>query len=286
MPQSSHDDVLANWHKLIENLQVSSKEFYAAVQAGLSRRQVPALKTQVVVRNEGGVLSPRREYLRMTDGRVAFDLCAAPFGTGFFFSWWLVERKASWVAAYAVGFIFAARWIDHGLLRGLDALRLMTMPHSSLTEPPRNWSSVQIWWAKFWDSWFFQTPPLLSQWFARGLAAKLAAWCVALALVLTIVYLLARVGRIGPERAMKAIPILGWVYVKVFAPVTYYQLDTALMLRGAVHSAVLEAIDGITSSKGLRGLSGAERKPTMSKMMGAVGVEESPAEVSDLLEAR
>ena len=69
MPQSSHDDVLANWHKLVENLQVSSKEFYTAVQAGLSRRRVPALKTRVVVRNERGIHSPRREYWHVRNPR-------------------------------------------------------------------------------------------------------------------------------------------------------------------------------------------------------------------------
>lgn len=286
MAQSSTDNVVAHWSKLVENLQVSSKEFYTAVQTGLSRRKVPALKTRVVVRNEGGILSPRREYLRMTDGRVAFDLCAAPFGTGFFFSWWLVEAKASWVPVYAAVFFVAMRWINLGLVRGLNALRLITLPVASLNDPPRNWSAAKLWWANFWDSWLFQPPPILSQWFPGGLAAGLAGWILALGLVLTVVHLLSRVGRVGPERAMRAIPIMGWVYVKLFAPVTYYQIDTALMLRGAVHSAVLEAIDGITSSKGLRALGEAERKPIMSRLLGVSATEESPADSSDVLEAR
>ena len=285
MAKTPQDNVVAHWHKLIENLQVSSKEFYTAVQAGLSRRRVPALKTRVVVRNEGGILSPRREYLRMTDGRVAFDLCAAPFGTGFFFSWWLVEEKASWVAVYALAFVVATRWIHFCLVLGLHTLRVMTTAQAQLIEP-RNWSPVQLWWVGFWDSWFFQPSPLLSLWFPAGFAAELAAWCLGLGLVLTVVHLLARVGKIGPERAMRAIPILGWVYVKVFAPVTYYQIDTALMLRGAVHSAVLEAIDGITSSRGLRSLNEAERKPIMTRVVGVSAGEEAPADSLDVLGAR
>ena len=32
------------------------------------------------------MLSQKREYLRMTRERLVFDICAAPFGTAFFFS--------------------------------------------------------------------------------------------------------------------------------------------------------------------------------------------------------
>ncbi|MBU1700304.1 MAG: hypothetical protein KJ831_09145 [Candidatus Eisenbacteria bacterium] len=38
---------------------------------------------------EGGIGTPKRKYLRVTREDMAFDICAAPFGTGFFFSWWL-----------------------------------------------------------------------------------------------------------------------------------------------------------------------------------------------------
>lgn len=35
---------------------------------------------------EGGLLSEKRVYLRMIRERLVFDVCAAPFGTGYFFS--------------------------------------------------------------------------------------------------------------------------------------------------------------------------------------------------------
>ena len=35
--------------------------------------------------------SANRQYLRMHRGKHAFDICAAPFGNGFFVSWWLTE---------------------------------------------------------------------------------------------------------------------------------------------------------------------------------------------------
>ena len=37
------------------------------------------------------IASAKREYLRMQRGKYAFDICAAPFGNGFFVSWWFTS---------------------------------------------------------------------------------------------------------------------------------------------------------------------------------------------------
>jgi hypothetical protein len=84
-------DIFSHWYHLIENFQASAKEFYAAVEAALQRRQIPDLKTSRVDWREGGLLSAKREYLRIKRKELVFDICAAPFGTGFFFSWALVS---------------------------------------------------------------------------------------------------------------------------------------------------------------------------------------------------
>lgn len=110
------------------------------------------------------MFSAKREYLRVRRKEHLFDVCAAPFGTGFFFSWWLGE---------SVGF--------------------------------------------FWQ------------------------------LILLI-------------------PFLGQILVRLFRKETYYKIDTAMMFQGAVHSAVLEVIDEITNTKGLRALSEAERKPILTDL--------------------
>jgi hypothetical protein len=57
------------------------------------------------------MMSSNREYLHIVRGEDIFDICAAPFGTGFFVSSWYVEKPdfikkvlrtipifASWVA--------------------------------------------------------------------------------------------------------------------------------------------------------------------------------------------
>jgi len=51
---------------------------------------------------EGGMLTARPEYLRIRRGKLAFDICAAPFGTGFFFSWWLAELPPSHALLWAI----------------------------------------------------------------------------------------------------------------------------------------------------------------------------------------
>jgi hypothetical protein len=51
------------------------------------------VRPQRVDWSEGGLLSAKREYLRATYGRYSFDICAAPFGKDFFFSWWLTRRR-------------------------------------------------------------------------------------------------------------------------------------------------------------------------------------------------
>ena len=83
--------ILSHWYKLIENLQASPMEFYAATEAALERRQLPDVELSRVDWHEAGAFSVKREYLRVGRKRLVFDVCGAPFGNGFFVSWWLGE---------------------------------------------------------------------------------------------------------------------------------------------------------------------------------------------------
>lgn len=80
--------VLSHWYTLIENLQTSSKEFYSSVEEAIKKRQVPDTWTDRVEWREGSILSAKREYLRVRRKDLVFDICAAPFGSGFFVSSW------------------------------------------------------------------------------------------------------------------------------------------------------------------------------------------------------
>lgn len=79
-------EVISHWYALVPSFNTSTKEFYDAVEHELKARQVPGLELFHVEFSEGGVLSAKREYLRMTRERLIFDVCAAPFGTAYFFS--------------------------------------------------------------------------------------------------------------------------------------------------------------------------------------------------------
>lgn len=83
---SKKPEVLHHWFTVADGFQTSPSEFYQAIEKALLDRKVPGLEIARVDFAEGGLLSAKREYLRLTRERLIIDICAAPFGTGFFFS--------------------------------------------------------------------------------------------------------------------------------------------------------------------------------------------------------
>jgi len=79
-------EVLDHFYIPLDQFNVSSKEFYEAVQKALLERKVPGLDVASVHFHETSILSAKRTYLRLTRGQLVFDICAAPFGRYFFFS--------------------------------------------------------------------------------------------------------------------------------------------------------------------------------------------------------
>ncbi|MBK9156391.1 MAG: hypothetical protein IPM25_19655 [Chloracidobacterium sp.] len=152
---SSTADVISHWSTLIENFNTSPQGFYSEVTKAIERRQLPKASIDRISFKESHLLSAKREYLRVSCRDFYFAICGAPFGTGFFVSYWLLEPPAGCLA--------------------------VMFPRLSL--------------------------------FSR--------------------------------------------------PWTYYRIDTANMFQTATHSAVLEVIDTITTSQGLRQLPDSERKPIM-----------------------
>jgi hypothetical protein len=67
---------------------------------------------------------------------------------------------------------------------------------------------------------------------------------------------------------LSAVPILGPVYRRLFVSETYHTVDTALAYQAVVKSVVEDAIDGVTSAKGLRALTEDEKKPRMENFYG------------------
>src|SRR5437868_6847318 len=100
-------NIISHWYQLIENFQASSLGFYELLEAAMERRKVPEQHAARVEFKEGGLVSAHREYLRMHRGKYAFDICAAPFGTGFFISWWFTEPPLKYGILYTLLFFLA-----------------------------------------------------------------------------------------------------------------------------------------------------------------------------------
>jgi len=87
--------IVSHWYHLTEGLQQSSQEFYGSVEQAIQKRDMSKLAVKRVSFREGGVLSSKREYLQIKRHEHVFCVCAAPFGSGFFISWWLLEKPSS-----------------------------------------------------------------------------------------------------------------------------------------------------------------------------------------------
>ncbi len=105
--------VLSHWGTMVENMQASPLEFYTYVEHAIKKREIPDVRIERITLKESGILSADREYLRVSRGLYRYDICAAPFGTGFFFSSWMVERSPPPVLALVAILIFpfVALWL-------------------------------------------------------------------------------------------------------------------------------------------------------------------------------
>src|SRR5882672_3316638 len=85
-------NIISRWNHNLDGLNYSSMEYYTLVEAGIKRRNFPDVSVKRITLFQGGLFSSKREYLRVSRNDLTFDICAAPFGTCFFISWWFGER--------------------------------------------------------------------------------------------------------------------------------------------------------------------------------------------------
>jgi hypothetical protein len=222
MPRHSDGVVLSNWHTLFEDFSTSTQDFYAAVEAAIADRNLPDIKTSRVFFSEGGIGSAKREYLRIERQRIVFDISSAPYGKGHFFSWWLAKIPAKY-----------GLFIVIGIALGCLPFCLIFLG-------------------------------ILLKIFEGSLFGMVVLPFVSL-LVIPAVFLLLGLGvergLIGDEEWVLSIPWVGYLYYVVFNPVSYYRLDTAMMFRDSIRSAVNEVINDLREEKGLRLLGDEELRP-------------------------
>jgi len=109
-------EAIGHWHHHFTDLQMSSKEFYEQIEDIIKGMKEPHIKTKYIIYSEGGFISSDRQYLRVSRGDILFDICAAPFGTGFFISWWQADKdffKRFWLAFPLLGRLFERAFYPH-----------------------------------------------------------------------------------------------------------------------------------------------------------------------------
>lgn len=108
--------VISHWDHLTEGLQVSPQEFYSGVSQALKRRQVPDLRLSMVSHAEGNIFSAKREYLQISRKELCYDICAAPFGNGFFVSSWLAISVGCFWEFMLTFLPFIAVWLHKSFI--------------------------------------------------------------------------------------------------------------------------------------------------------------------------
>lgn len=223
MASQTPPEVISHWSTLIENFQVPPLSFYQAVEEALVRREVPQTKNSRVDYREAGALSANREYLRVKRDKLVFDIYAAPFGTGFFVSYWLAEDRVQL----------------NPILRVLAVLGMLGLVGLLLT--------------------------------SAGIAFTLIFTTFVLFGGLFVANMLVEDGTFNDD-IIHALPGIGWLYRRLFKPLTYYRIDSMQMFQKAVHNSVMEVVGTMTEGKGIRALAESDRQPVMREFYARQGV--------------
>ncbi|MCU1231707.1 MAG: hypothetical protein JWO97_4591 [Acidobacteria bacterium] len=86
-------EVISRWYQYIAGLVLSPAELYQLVEWAFDAQGIRDARRTRTTYAEGGLGSPRREYLRLLRHDSSFEICGMPFGKGFAVSWWLMERQ-------------------------------------------------------------------------------------------------------------------------------------------------------------------------------------------------
>ncbi len=86
-PNKVGPEVIEHWFSLVHGERFSTNDCYCDITEKIESQEIPNLKIHRVALKEGSIASDERMYLRIKRQRHTFDVCAAPVGTNFFFSY-------------------------------------------------------------------------------------------------------------------------------------------------------------------------------------------------------
>lgn len=81
-----------HWQESYPSLSLSAKTFYDEVTEKIRALELKDVSVERVFLYQTNVFGGAREYLRVKRQNFMFDICAAPYGTTYFVSWWLGEK--------------------------------------------------------------------------------------------------------------------------------------------------------------------------------------------------
>jgi len=119
--KKKQDEVLNHKLTISDAIDLPPSEFYDRIEKAIAAHKIPGLEISKVGYAEGGLLSDKRIYLRMIRERLAFDACAAPFGTDYFFSSRTVYSPVRVKLWQVLVVLFCLYWLFKGLSRPLGA---------------------------------------------------------------------------------------------------------------------------------------------------------------------
>jgi hypothetical protein len=126
--------IISHWYNRADGLQQSSDGFYREVEKALSEHKIEHIKVERVNWSEGSIFSSKREYLQIRRGEHVFHICAAPFGNGFFISWWLGHVQSgflAWCARLPIIGLLVSRFLTRLTHYKIDtALMFQSVTHS------------------------------------------------------------------------------------------------------------------------------------------------------------
>jgi len=211
--------------RLIENFNYSPREFYILLGKALEQRRIPGLGAELVKLYESVPGSAKRLYLTIDRERFVFYVCAAPFGSGFFFSWRLVDERqpGEWYHFFVLMALLA---VMSGLFSVLFLSPVIQLLSAFGYDPI---SITQI--TPFVPATFF----LLQFLFLWSLMR-----CAAMP------------GYDKLARIIERTPLVGRVFERFFRPDTYFRQDSQEMFKEAFDNAISETIEAVTKPQSVR----------------------------------
>lgn len=85
--------ILSHWSHYFDEIPFSTQDFYKEVKQTIYKKNIPGVEIATTSLSSYGMFSEKRLYLKVTRNEFIFHICAAPFGEGFFLSWWLGENS-------------------------------------------------------------------------------------------------------------------------------------------------------------------------------------------------